>query len=313
MANINIEITICVFFGLVGIVVSLQHAMFELEQTDSAVDGSEECFAQEHATSTIECSLKGINYQDKATLLQIEQLSDSQFICSFFSGAITKEKIIKKPGTNLYSFLIEANKSKKVEEEKIAVNNNTLSNITRDGIYNITINGTTIEVLVESRENSEWIVIQNRFDGSVNFHRNWEEYKNGFGTLHGEFWIGNELIHQMTKHQTKETLIRLEGDHRNVGETIFVVFSGFSVGSEESNYEVNKGSYVNGGNTFTFKNSRHIGLKTAWELSGNQFITLDKHNCSVTDGDFQNYFEGWWRDLQCKHGIYYINFNSRIA
>jgi len=28
-------------------------------------------------------------------------------------------------------------------------------------------------------------------DGSVNFDREWEEYKNGFGSLTGEFWAGN--------------------------------------------------------------------------------------------------------------------------
>ena len=33
-------------------------------------------------------------------------------------------------------------------------------------------------------------VFQKRFSGNVNFSRNWGEYKQGFGDLDGEFWLG---------------------------------------------------------------------------------------------------------------------------
>ncbi|XP_033729957.1 fibrinogen alpha chain-like [Pecten maximus] len=36
----------------------------------------------------------------------------------------------------------------------------------------------------------QWIVIQRRLNGVVDFHRTWNEYKKGFGDLYGNFWIG---------------------------------------------------------------------------------------------------------------------------
>lgn len=41
-------------------------------------------------------------------------------------------------------------------------------------------------------------VIQNRFDGSVNFLRGWTDYKHGFGNMATEFWLGLEKIHMIT-------------------------------------------------------------------------------------------------------------------
>ncbi|XP_021359478.1 fibrinogen-like protein A [Mizuhopecten yessoensis] len=35
-----------------------------------------------------------------------------------------------------------------------------------------------------------WAVIHSRTHGNVDFYRNWVEYKNGFGNLNGDFWIG---------------------------------------------------------------------------------------------------------------------------
>ena len=33
-------------------------------------------------------------------------------------------------------------------------------------------------------------VIQKRIDGSVDFYRNWTDYKTGFGNVSADYWLG---------------------------------------------------------------------------------------------------------------------------
>ena len=45
----------------------------------------------------------------------------------------------------------------------------------------------------------------------VNFTRSWIDYKEGFGDFLGDFWLGNDIIHQLTNEYSPMTLrIELE-------------------------------------------------------------------------------------------------------
>lgn len=67
----------------------------------------------------------------------------------------------------------------------------------KTGIFQIQLNADTKPFYVRCDETSEdkWTVILNRFSGETNFYRNWLEFKNGFGNIATEFWIGLDKLY----------------------------------------------------------------------------------------------------------------------
>jgi len=64
------------------------------------------------------------------------------------------------------------------------------------GVYTINSDRRTeFEVYCDlETDKGGWIVFQRRLDASVSFHRNWEDYKRGFGNLKGNRISGLEMI-----------------------------------------------------------------------------------------------------------------------
>ena len=79
-------------------------------------------------------------------------------------------------------------------------------------------------------------VFQKRLDGSVDFYRDWDDYKRGFGNLNGEFWLGLDKIHRLTKGRSR-LWVDLE-DFDN--QTAYAEYDSFAVGDEQSKYKLER-------------------------------------------------------------------------
>ncbi|XP_078617590.1 uncharacterized protein LOC144885544 [Branchiostoma floridae x Branchiostoma japonicum] len=131
-----------------------------------------------------------------------------------------------------------------------------------------------------NRIGSGWTVIQRRQDGSVPFNRTWEEYKQGFGNLSGEYWLGNENIHLLTSQ--KDYILRVDMMDWEE-QTAYAEYSFFRVSGESDQYRL----YIFG-YSGTAGDSMHYN-------DGQRFSTVDRDNdrsithCSQALGQ-----GGWW-------------------
>ncbi|XP_019643622.1 PREDICTED: microfibril-associated glycoprotein 4-like [Branchiostoma belcheri] len=85
-----------------------------------------------------------------------------------------------------------------------------------------------------------WTVFQRRQDGSEDFYRGWADYKAGFGKLDGEFWLGNDKLHQLTSQAQYELRVDLEDFE---GNSAYAQYQVFTVGSEAGHYILTVGGY----------------------------------------------------------------------
>ena len=84
-----------------------------------------------------------------------------------------------------------------------------------------------------------WTVFQKRLDGSVDFYRGWDDYKRGFGNLNGEFWLGLDKIHRLTKERSR---LRVDLED-TTGKTAYAEYNSFGVASEASKYKLSLGTH----------------------------------------------------------------------
>ncbi|XP_058126772.1 fibrinogen-like protein A [Anopheles ziemanni] len=150
------------------------------------------------------------------------------------------------------------------------------------GVYWIQLSGNsfTFEAFCEQNTfGGGWLVIQYRYDGSLDFYRNWTEYQQGFGNTSKEFWIGLERLYQLTSQGSYELLVELKAFN---GSYRYAHYDEFQIGSESEQYPLKKLGTYSG--TASDALIRHAGKK---------FTTKDRNNESGSNTAVQ--YEGaWW-------------------
>ena len=94
------------------------------------------------------------------------------------------------------------------------------------------------------------LMIQQNVDGSKTFfNRPWAEFKVGFNETRGNYWLGNDLLHQLTQSRRG---YKLRFDLQAVnGSWYYAEYSLFDVSNETLNYTVRVAGYSgNAGDAF---------------------------------------------------------------
>ncbi|KFQ46851.1 Angiopoietin-related protein 4, partial [Nestor notabilis] len=131
-----------------------------------------------------------------------------------------------------------------------------------------------------------WTVIQRRTDGSVDFDQLWDAYKNGFGDLRGDFWLGLEKIHRLVQEGRYNLLIELEDWEGNSQVVQFV----FSLGGESTAYMLNLLGPLSGELENAIGDFRQL-----------PFSTRDRDHDLKADTNCAKHLSGGWWFSTCGH------------
>ncbi|XP_062571226.1 microfibril-associated glycoprotein 4-like [Saccostrea cucullata] len=161
------------------------------------------------------------------------------------------------------------------------------------GVYEIYPSGTITSPVQAycdmTKMGGGWTAIQKRITGSLSFDRTWTEYKNGFGSPEQDVWIGNDVIHQLTKENPSSLYVSISLQN---GTTLYEMYDGFSVSDEAGKYQL----FLAGPATRTLGDSMLDTGDSNRDLSGMYFSTPDRDNdrYSANCADLSYIRGGWW-------------------
>ncbi|EDS38900.1 conserved hypothetical protein [Culex quinquefasciatus] len=170
------------------------------------------------------------------------------------------------------------------------------SGVPTTGTYQLRLPLSTVSVPVVCETNSSsfsniesdtagggWLVFQHRLDGSVNFGRSGSEYRGGFGTVdpRSEFWLGLEVLHQLTKNAHYELVIELRDENGRYG---YARYSQFVVAGEADRYKLTTLGTFTGTIGSRLENSRDEAFYARDDVKGGG----GSSSCGWDHGG------GWW-------------------
>ena len=155
-----------------------------------------------------------------------------------------------------------------------------------DGVYKIHQNILKIIQVYcdQTTDGGGWTIFQRRTDGSVDFFRDWEHFKQGFSDLQNEHWLGNENLFTLTLQGLYPRGNELRIDIINAKKIKkFVRYANFHITSAASKYTLQVNGYTGTLADVLKQNNRQ------------KFSTFDSDNDShSTINSAFKYFGGWW-------------------
>jgi len=151
------------------------------------------------------------------------------------------------------------------------------------GLYRVCPrNGPPINVYCDmTTDGGGWLVFQSRNGTTVHFNQSWENYKSGFGTLNGDFWLGFDKI---SKFMTVATELRIDLIACNNSKG-HAKYHNFHIGDSASKYLLTVSGYSgNVGDMFGYSNNKKFSTYDG-DNDGN-----DHRNCA------HYYNAGYWYD-----------------
>ncbi|KAL2297898.1 hypothetical protein Nmel_016853, partial [Mimus melanotis] len=168
-------------------------------------------------------------------------------------------------------------------------------------IYPQDCNATTVFCDMDT-DGGGWIVFQRRWDGSVNFLRDWDSYKRGFGNQLTEFWMGNDNIHFLTSLGPCELRVDLRDFENNY---YFAKYASFRVLGESEKYRLVLGDFLGGNAGDSLSYHRDMPFSTT-----DQDNDMSSFNCAT------EYKGAWWYN-DCHYsnlnGMYWLGAHGSYA
>ncbi|XP_062609646.1 ryncolin-4-like [Saccostrea cucullata] len=140
-------------------------------------------------------------------------------------------------------------------------------------------------------EGGGWTVIQKRVNESLSFEKNWEAYKNGFGTQEQNVWIGNDVIHRLTKGNNSSLYVSITLQN---GTSLYELYEKFAISDETEKYKL----FLTGPARGTLGDSM-LTADSRFRLPGMYFTTYDRDNDRSSDYNCAIRFKGGWWFNRC--------------
>ncbi|KAJ8033473.1 Ficolin-2 [Holothuria leucospilota] len=157
---------------------------------------------------------------------------------------------------------------------------------TQDGVYSVTPlswNGSFDVFCSMSIDGGGWTVFQRRVNGSIDFFKSWNEYREGFGDNQHEFWLGNEKLYHILQQGTYEvrvdTVMSVDGSI----VTDYHKYSNFQIGDETTMYRVIDCGQWSG--------TQGQAMHKVQDMS---FSTYDQDNDGLSFNCAFHHQGGWW-------------------